>query len=289
MTTITQGNIFAPLDRSGSLNQGSNKKKSQKKDWKTEQQENLGSGKDFEIVGKHEKAKTPLKGSLSGKAACDAERVNISTPLSFLTNCVNILQRVNFETALGEQRSSLNQRNLDETALHSQIKHSTDWKGKEERYEPYHLAAKHTLDKQSGTGRGREVPKDGHGKGGWGNLEEEARLYKGVHADEAEWANSLQEAKEKGPLTEEDTTGTEDKATTLEEYQAMKRKSSLRDEVKNPEMSGQEISQKKKQSSENLFGFRVGEDAGLASADEPPGLKGFNQQLIINDEQFPSL
>jgi len=144
------------------LNQGS--KKSQKKGQQAAQ-ENLvhfsGSGVEFEKVGKQEKSKTPKAGG-HGKAAHE---------------------KVNNEKTLGESRSGQNQSQIDETAVHEQIKHTVDWKGKEERYVPHPVTAKHDLDRHSGTGRGREVPKEGHGKGGWGNIEEEARSYKGIHAE----------------------------------------------------------------------------------------------------------
>ena len=61
----------------------------QKKDWKAEQQENMGNfsggGKDFEKVGKHEKSKTTREGHTSGKAGNDSEKVTILIRFFFVS------------------------------------------------------------------------------------------------------------------------------------------------------------------------------------------------------------
>jgi hypothetical protein len=47
------------------------------------------------------------------------------------------------------------------------------------------VPSKHTYERHSGTGVGKEIAKEGHGKGNWGNPIEEARILTGITAEEA--------------------------------------------------------------------------------------------------------
>jgi hypothetical protein len=61
--------------------------------------------------------------------------------------------------------------------------------------------AKHPYDRRSGTGRGRDVAKEGHGKGNWGKpVEDDVN----PHATEG-IAEELKEGEEKKPQKVEDT------------------------------------------------------------------------------------
>lgn len=53
-------------------------------------------------------------------------------------------------------------------------KERVDWRGKSSgfRGKPRHQGD-HPYDRKSGTGRGRELAKGGHGKGNWGDVKDE--------------------------------------------------------------------------------------------------------------------
>ena len=57
-------------------------------------------------------------------------------------------------------------------------------KGKHAKYEGS-ARSKHTLERHSGTGIGKEIAKEGHGRGNWGNPIEEARTFEGISAQDA--------------------------------------------------------------------------------------------------------
>ena len=78
----------------------------------------------------------------------------------------------------------MNQENLDEVQIQANIKKNNELKGKHAKYEGS-ARSNHTLERHSGTGRGKEIAKEGHGKGNWGNPLEEARVLEGISAEEA--------------------------------------------------------------------------------------------------------
>lgn len=55
-------------------------------------------------------------------------------------------------------------------------KESVDYIGKREEYQGKPREQWHPYDRKSGTGRGKELPKGGHGRGNWGNLRDELAL-----------------------------------------------------------------------------------------------------------------
>lgn len=57
-------------------------------------------------------------------------------------------------------------------------------KGKNSRYAGT-ARSQHTFERHSGTGKGREMVKEGHGKGNWGNPIEETRVLTGINAEDA--------------------------------------------------------------------------------------------------------
>lgn len=57
--------------------------------------------------------------------------------------------------------------------MYQATKESVDFNGKHEGFKGKPREIWHPYDKKSGTGRGRELAKSGHGKGNWGNLEDE--------------------------------------------------------------------------------------------------------------------
>lgn len=141
-------------------------------------------------------------------------------------------------------------------------KEKVDHIGKTEHYQGKPRAKHMGYDRKDGTGRGRGLPKDGHGKGNWGNIGEEARANSGATAEallegspkkateagetKPEEAN-LAEGMEKPPVEGEGTKGEEayqdapeeEEAKgkmTLEEYLASKKKGvNMRKEARAPE------------------------------------------------------
>ena len=131
------------------------------------------------------------------------------------------------------------------------MKETVDYQGKGERFagKP---RSRHPYDRKSGTGRGKEVAKDGHGRGNWGNIEEEARFNSHTPSDQLlggpspkklaeegampENAEAIHVDLEKPPVIEESTKGgegtyedaaeeeEEKNKMTLEEYLASKKK-----------------------------------------------------------------
>jgi hypothetical protein len=59
--------------------------------------------------------------------------------------------------------------------IDQEYKEPTDFHGKREGYLGKPREQWHPYDRKSGTGRGRELPKSGHGKGNWGNLGDELK------------------------------------------------------------------------------------------------------------------
>ena len=55
-------------------------------------------------------------------------------------------------------------------------KEKVDFQGKHEGYRGKPREEWHPYDRKSGTGRGHEVSKHGHGKGNWGDLKDELAL-----------------------------------------------------------------------------------------------------------------
>lgn len=96
-----------------------------------------------------------------------------------------------------------------------------DYRGKHDSYMGNPRQTHHPFDRKSGTGKGKEVTKGGHGKGNWGDLRDEIEgqlLFAGEDRPLAEEALGGIEA----PPISEDTEAMEEEDTsklTLEEYQ----------------------------------------------------------------------
>lgn len=56
------------------------------------------------------------------------------------------------------------------------VKESVDFLGKRDGFKGKPRELWHPYDRKSGTGRGRELVKSGHGKGNWGNLGDELQV-----------------------------------------------------------------------------------------------------------------
>ncbi len=121
----------------------------------------------------------------------------------------------------------------DEGMLVEAHKEKVDFYGKTEHFAGKKREQYHPLDRKSGTGRGREPPKHGHGKGNWGDIGDEIKLAvestesptkgmeereEGFIYEEKQAAKEREEAAplEKGINLEEGA----DRKLTLEEYKA---------------------------------------------------------------------
>jgi plasminogen activator inhibitor 1 RNA-binding protein len=129
-------------------------------------------------------------------------------------------------------------------------KERPDWRGKTSHYKgkPRQFGD-HPFDRKSGTGRGRELAKGGHGKGNWGDVRDEiqgqvdaAGIEKPAAEKTAEEGAEPTEKPEGTPAEEvytspvkEEEEEEESKELTLEEYMAQKKKSTLRKEARAPE------------------------------------------------------
>lgn len=81
--------------------------------------------------------------------------------------------------------------------------------------------SEHTFDRQSGTGRGRELAKEGHGKGNWGCATEDNRALTGIHAEDAFTTETLLDQEDKSTIFAEPSMIESEEASTtitLEDY-----------------------------------------------------------------------
>jgi plasminogen activator inhibitor 1 RNA-binding protein len=76
------------------------------------------------------------------------------------------------EEYYGEQREKV----LDTGMVLTDTKEHVDFLGKHEGFQGKPREKWHPYDRKSGTGRGKELPKSGHGKGNWGNLGDELKM-----------------------------------------------------------------------------------------------------------------
>ena len=130
-------------------------------------------------------------------------------------------------------------------------KERVDYRGKSTHYKgnPRHVGD-HPFDRKSGTGRGREAAKGGHGKGNWGDMRDEvagqidaANIDKpATEATGEETKEPKAEGEEATPVKEEvveperqEFVEEEVKGLTLEEYLAQKKKPTQRKEARQSE------------------------------------------------------
>lgn len=132
-------------------------------------------------------------------------------------------------------------------------KEKVDFAGKEEHFEGKKRENWHPYDRRSGTGRGREVAKGGHGKGNWGGADDvvkageevpEGSPVKKVEVEgevpetTQEEGETKKEAVEERPRREE-IVDPEDEANkskmTLQDYLAQKKKVNIKKETRQHE------------------------------------------------------
>lgn len=103
------------------------------------------------------------------------------------------------------------------------------------------------MDRRSGTGRGREIAKGGHGKGNLGTANDEVKL--GEEVGENQEVKNVEVVGEEGQTPAEETTEAqpeekevkkqeeeeEEKGFTLNEYLAQKKKANFKKEARKPE------------------------------------------------------
>ena len=79
----------------------------------------------------------------------------------------------------------------------------------------------HPFDRKSGTGKGKEAPKGGHGKGNWGDLRDEIEGQLLFAGEDRPQALQELEGQEEPPVSEDTGADVEDDMSklTLEEYQ----------------------------------------------------------------------
>lgn len=134
----------------------------------------------------------------------------------------------------------------DEGVLYVQKKEKVDFVGKPDHFEGKHGEKWHPYDRKSGTGRGREVAKGGHGKGNWGNTEDivkqgeeipEGSPLKKVEleGETPEGAEETQEAEKETKVETVVEEEPEEKGKTLQEYLASKKKVAIKKEVRQHE------------------------------------------------------
>lgn len=133
----------------------------------------------------------------------------------------------------------------DEGVLYVQRKEKTDHVGKDEHFKGKRNEQWHPYDRRSGTGRGRDLNKGGHGKGNVGKVEDEVKFGEEVTpgeevktekvqvegAEEEETpqaeAGSPEKRQREEPVEEE-----EQKGLTLQEYLASKKTVGLKKEAR---------------------------------------------------------
>jgi plasminogen activator inhibitor 1 RNA-binding protein len=129
-------------------------------------------------------------------------------------------------------------------------KDKPDWRGKNAHYKGKPRQGDHPFDRKSGTGRGRELNKGGHGKGNWGDVRDEIQgqqdaatidkpttekvAEEGEHK-EGEEGTTAQETEVKPQVQEEEEEEENTKELTLEEYLAQKKKSTIKKEARKAE------------------------------------------------------
>ncbi len=130
-------------------------------------------------------------------------------------------------------------------------KESVDYIGKHEGYQGKPRELWHPYDRKSGTGRGKELPKGGHGRGNWGNLRDELvlgdqTLSPSIPAAETTEITEIEQTElpeskksEVKEVAEPEVISKEDKESesrlTLSEYLASKKKSNLKKDMRSHE------------------------------------------------------
>lgn len=130
--------------------------------------------------------------------------------------------------------------------LYVQRKERVDFAGKEEHFQGKRNEQWHPYDRRSGTGRGRELAKGGHGKGNWGDSNDiiqhgddvpEGSPPNKVELEEIE--EPVQETEEKKEAAEVpkkvEEEPEEEKGKTFQEYQASRKKVNIKKEVRQHE------------------------------------------------------
>lgn len=131
-------------------------------------------------------------------------------------------------------------------------KERVDFRGKNQHYHGNPRQPFHPFDRKSGTGRGKEMAKGGHGKGNWGDIKDEIvgqlenattdKPTTELVADEGterkegapEEKTRDEEAKGESPAKEVEEEE-ETKGLTLEEYMAQKKKPGFKKEARQAE------------------------------------------------------
>ena len=82
--------------------------------------------------------------------------------------------------------------------LYDAQKERSGFASKEEHFEGKPREQWHPYDRKSGTGRGRGAPKEGHGKGNWGNPDEDVKGEEAESPSKQEEGVEGEEQKERG-------------------------------------------------------------------------------------------
>lgn len=133
--------------------------------------------------------------------------------------------------------------NAEGGEVQEHYKEKQDLKKENYHYEGDQRQKWHPYDRKSGTGRGRDVKKSGHGKGNVGTAEDDIKLAEGAHPALAEEETKEGEAKpkkEEGVKAEEmfadkEEEEEEEKGLTIEEYMAQKKTAGYKKEARKPE------------------------------------------------------
>lgn len=137
----------------------------------------------------------------------------------------------------------------DEGVLYVDRKEKVDFQGKEEHFQGKKNEKWHPFDRRSGTGRGRDVAKGGHGKGNWGKPADEVNATEGTEpvvggeetkvqatpTEEGADAQPKEEEVEERRPREEPVEEEEEKGLTLQEFLAQKKSAGIRKEARKPE------------------------------------------------------
>ncbi len=142
----------------------------------------------------------------------------------------------------------------DEGIADTERKERVDFEGKEQRFQGKPREQWHKYDRQSGTGRGRGLPKGGHGKGNWGDQNDEVKgqteapeespkkpTEEGeVPAEEVKTAEEEEQKEEEAQEERyrdapEEKEEEEEKGLTFQEYLAQKKKATFKKEARKPE------------------------------------------------------
>lgn len=95
----------------------------------------------------------------------------------------------------------------DEGILYEMHKETQDNLGKHEGFEGKAREHWHPFDRKSGTGRGKELPKGGHGKANWGDMGDELKSLQGgqvMEIPEVPLAHKVEAVKDEGVFEDYD-------------------------------------------------------------------------------------